>query len=94
MSDRSFKLVEISKLNGDFRSSFGKLLGALPDLWSVSAARGRSMLCNQRDRGHHVKRAGLVGETRLGLVTLRLTRAPPVRDVSGPARWWDLGSSA
>ena len=34
------------------------------------------MLCNQRDRGHHVKRAGLVGETRLGLVTLRLTRAP------------------
>jgi len=41
MSERSSELVEISKLNGDFRKNYGKLLGAYLYLRSVSAARGR-----------------------------------------------------
>ena len=45
MSNQSSELVEISKLNGDFRKNYGKLIGALLYLRSVSAARGRSMLC-------------------------------------------------
>jgi hypothetical protein len=43
MSERSSELVEISKLNGDFRKNYGKLLGAYLYLRSVSAARGRSL---------------------------------------------------
>jgi hypothetical protein len=43
MSDQSFELVEISKLNGDFRKNYGKLIGAYLYLRSVSAARGRSL---------------------------------------------------
>jgi hypothetical protein len=42
MSDQSSELVEISKLNGDFKKNYGKLLGAYLYLCSVSAARGRS----------------------------------------------------
>ena len=42
MSDQSSELVEISKLNGDFRKNYGKLIGAYLYLRSVSAARGRS----------------------------------------------------
>ncbi|MEH2536631.1 MULTISPECIES: hypothetical protein [unclassified Bradyrhizobium] len=42
MSDQSSELVEISKLNGEFRKNYGKLLGAYLYLRSVSAARGRS----------------------------------------------------
>ena len=42
MSDQSSELVEISKLNGDFRKNYGKLIGAFLYLRSVSAARGRS----------------------------------------------------
>ena len=45
MSDQSSELVEISKLNGDFKRNYGKLLGAILYLRSVSAARGRSWLC-------------------------------------------------
>ena len=41
MSDQSSELVEISKLNGDFRKNYGKLVGAFLYLRSVSAARGR-----------------------------------------------------
>ena len=44
MSDQSSELVEISKLNGDFRRNYGKLIGAYLYLRSVSAARGRSLL--------------------------------------------------
>ena len=44
MSDQSSELVEISKLNGDFRKNYGKLIGAYLYLRSVSAARGRSFL--------------------------------------------------
>ena len=43
MSDQSSELVEISKLNGDFRRNYGKLIGAFLYLRSVSAARGRSL---------------------------------------------------
>jgi hypothetical protein len=42
MPDQSSELVEISKLNGDFRRNYGKLLGAYLYLQSLSAARGRS----------------------------------------------------
>jgi hypothetical protein len=43
MSDRSSELIEISKLNGDFKKNYGKLIGAYLYLRSVSAARGRSL---------------------------------------------------
>jgi hypothetical protein len=42
MSDQFSELVEISKLNGDFRKNYGKLIGAYLYLRSVSAARGGS----------------------------------------------------
>jgi hypothetical protein len=35
-------LVEISKLNGDFKKNYGRLIGAYLYLRSISAARGRS----------------------------------------------------
>jgi hypothetical protein len=38
MSDPSSELVEISKLNGDFKRNYGKLIGAYLYLRSVSAA--------------------------------------------------------
>ena len=41
MSGQSSELVEISKLNGDFRKNYGKVIGAFLYLRSVSAARGR-----------------------------------------------------
>jgi len=41
MPVQSSELVEISKLNGDFRKNYGKLIGAYLYLRSVSAARGR-----------------------------------------------------
>jgi hypothetical protein len=44
MSDQSSELIEISKLNGDFRRNYGKLIGAYLYLRSVSAARGRSFI--------------------------------------------------
>ena len=43
MPDRSTELVEISKLNGDFRRNYGKLMGAFLYLRSISAARGRPL---------------------------------------------------
>ena len=42
MSDQPSELVAISKLNGDFRRNYGRLLGAFLYLRAVSAARGRS----------------------------------------------------
>jgi hypothetical protein len=38
------ELVEISKLNGDFKKNYGKLIGAYLYLRSISAARGRSLV--------------------------------------------------
>ena len=43
MSGHSSEFVEISKLNGDFRKNYGKLIGAYLYLRSISAARGRSL---------------------------------------------------
>jgi hypothetical protein len=42
MHAQSSELVEISKLNGDFKKNYGKLIGAYLYLRSISAARGRS----------------------------------------------------
>jgi hypothetical protein len=39
-------LVDISKLNGDFKRNYGKLLGAFLYLRSINAARGRSCVYN------------------------------------------------
>jgi hypothetical protein len=44
MSEPIFELVEISKLNGDFKRNYGKLIGALIYVYSISVARGRSLL--------------------------------------------------
>ena len=44
MSEQSSELVEISKLNGDFRKNYGRLIGAYLYLRSVNAVRGRSVL--------------------------------------------------
>ena len=44
MSNQPSELVEISKLNGDFKKNYGKLIGAYLYLRSVSAARGRAYL--------------------------------------------------
>ena len=44
MSGASSELVEISKLNGDFKRNYGKLIGAYLYLRSISAARGRPYL--------------------------------------------------
>jgi hypothetical protein len=42
MSEPMSELIEISKLNGDFKRNYGKLLGGFLYLRSISAARGRS----------------------------------------------------
>ena len=44
MSDQVSELVEISKLNGDFKRNYGKLIGAYLYLRSISATRGRSLV--------------------------------------------------
>jgi hypothetical protein len=42
MAAESSELVEISKLNGDFRKNYGLLIGAYLYLRSIGAARERS----------------------------------------------------
>jgi hypothetical protein len=44
MTDSRSDLVEISKLNGDFKRNYGRLIGAYLYLRSVRAASGRSFL--------------------------------------------------
>jgi hypothetical protein len=44
---QSSDLVEIAKRNGDFRRNYGTLLSAFLYLRSLSAARGRSLLCSR-----------------------------------------------
>jgi len=46
MSDQVSELVEISKLNGDFKRNYRGLIGAYLYLRSISAARGRSIFWN------------------------------------------------
>ena len=43
MTDQSSELVEIYKLNGDFRRNYGKLIGAFLYLRSISAVGGRPL---------------------------------------------------
>jgi hypothetical protein len=42
MSEPTSEIVKISKLNGDFKKNYGRLLGAYLYLRSISAVRGRS----------------------------------------------------
>lgn len=44
MSKPVSELVEISKLNGDFKRNYGKLIGAYLYLRSISGTRGRPLL--------------------------------------------------
>ena len=44
MSELNSELIEISKLNGDFKRNYGKLLGAVLYLYSIGAARARCFL--------------------------------------------------
>jgi hypothetical protein len=44
MSDQISELVEISRLNGDFRRNYGKWLGAFLYLRSIAAARSHPYL--------------------------------------------------
>jgi hypothetical protein len=44
MSDQKSELIELSKLNGDFKRNYGKLIGAYLYLRSISAARGQSYM--------------------------------------------------
>ena len=44
MSEPISELVEISRLNGDFKRNYGKLIGAFLYLRSISAARRRPFL--------------------------------------------------
>jgi hypothetical protein len=41
MSHPSSKLIEIIKLNGDFKKNYGRLIGAYLFLRSISVVRGR-----------------------------------------------------
>jgi hypothetical protein len=42
MSEPTSEVVKISKLNGDFKKNYGRLLGGYLYLRTISAARGRS----------------------------------------------------
>jgi len=44
MSNSPSELVEISKLNGDFKRNYGRLIGAYLYLRSIGAARARSFV--------------------------------------------------
>jgi hypothetical protein len=63
-------LVEISKLNGDFRKNYGKLIGAYLYLRSISAARGRSLFWTGFIS--IVCSAALTWLARHGLISLRI----------------------
>jgi hypothetical protein len=67
MSEPTSELVEIFKLNGDFKRNYGRLLSGYLYLRSISAAGGRSYFWGAF-RGVFI-RTGLVGATRLDVVT-------------------------
>jgi hypothetical protein len=46
MPEGTSELVEIAKLNGDFKKNYGKLIGAYLYSRSINAARGRPHLWN------------------------------------------------
>jgi len=70
MAEQKSELIELSRLNGDFKRNYGKLIGAYLYLRSVSAARGRSYLWN----GFFVTAltAGLAWLERYGVPWLRV----------------------
>lgn len=61
MSHIPSELVEISRLNGDFKKNYGRVLGAFLYLRSIGAARGRSFLST----------GILIGAVSAGLAWLR-----------------------
>jgi hypothetical protein len=68
MSDPSSELVEISKLNGDLKRNYGRLIGAYLYLRSVSAAR-RTLRCLGRPSVHaHFCKRDLAEEAWLTLI--------------------------
>ena len=80
--DTSSELIEISKLNGSFRRNLRDVHWSL----SVSALDQRCpwpvTLLDRFDLDCLFGRAGLVGETRLSLVTRRLTDRTSASEVS------------
>lgn len=73
MHAQSSELVEISKLNGDFKKELRQIDRRL-SLPTLDQRRARSLvLLDWLDLDCLFRRAGLVGATRVGLVTRRLT---------------------
>ena len=75
MAEQNSELIELSRLHGDFKRNYGKLVGAyryLRYLRSVSAVRGRSYFWN----GFFVTAltAGLAWLERYGVPWLRAQR--------------------
>jgi len=68
MSDPSSELVEISKLNGDLKRNYGRLIGAYLYLRSVSAARGRSGVLGRPSVHAHFCKRDLAEEAWLTLI--------------------------
>ena len=59
MSDRFSELVEISKLNGDFKKNYGKLIGA----YTLAGGAGNDALSGGAGNDMFVFRAGLGQDT-------------------------------
>lgn len=62
------ELIEISKLNGDFKKNYGTLIGAFLFLCALNAARGRSHFLERRCARNLRDRPDLVEEARLAVV--------------------------
>jgi hypothetical protein len=67
------ELVEISKLNGDFKKNYGKIIGGL-SLSALNQRRSRPItLLDWLDLNFFFGGDGFAGETRLGLVKRRMS---------------------
>ena len=75
MSVPSSELVEISKLNGDFKRNYGRLIGAFLCLRSISATRGRSCLWSSLLVAISSSGSRVVAEAPSALVKMRPTIA-------------------
>lgn len=65
----SSDLVEISKLNGEFKKNYGTIIGACLYLRSISAARGRSFFLDRFDVRRFVGCADVAWEIWLVVAT-------------------------
>ena len=65
MSESPSELVELWKLNGNFKANYGKVIGAYLYLRSVSATRRPFVFLEYRAVRALFNRTGLVGETWL-----------------------------